>query len=62
MRWLTIDIPTGILALDIRASGDIAQDPFLTNAVTVLIFVLAVDRCNCCRITPFLLMVRVTFG
>jgi hypothetical protein len=45
------------VALSIRASRDIAQNAILTNAVTVLIFVRAIDRRNRGGITAFLQVV-----
>jgi len=57
IRSQTIDIPTRTIALNVRAGRDVAQNAILADAVTVLVFIRAVDRSDCCRVTAFLLTV-----
>lgn len=51
----TVNITIRILARAIGTSGDVGQNPVLAKAVTMLIFIGAVDGCDRCRIAFFLL-------
>lgn len=53
---ITIDIPCWIVAFGCCTGGDVTQDPFLADAMAVLVFVCAVDRGDCRRVTAFLVV------
>jgi hypothetical protein len=57
MKQQTIDIPTWTFALSIRASRNVPQNAVLADAVTILVFVRAIDGSNGCRVAAFLLIV-----